>query len=226
MVGALESSREAQRRLVRDSSHELRTPLTSLRTNASLLGRPDLSEDQRRRVVEAIGFEVEELTHLVAEIVDLAAEGGTDDEPLEETDLGALAREVVDRAARRTERPIILEVHAAAVLDARPQMLARALGNLVENAVKYGSGPVEVRVDGGRVEVRDHGSGIAAADRPFVFDRFYRSDAARTAPGSGLGLAIVKQAVDHHGGRVWVSDPPEGAGVVIGFEVPTAPSGS
>jgi len=226
MVGALESSREAQRRLVRDSSHELRTPLTSLRTNASLLGRPDLSEDQRRRVVEAIGFEVEELTHLVAEIVDLAAEGGTDDEPLEETDLGALAREVVDRAARRTERPIILEVHAAAVLDARPQMLARALGNLVENAVKYGSGPVEVRVDGGRVEVRDHGSGIAAADRPFVFDRFYRSDAARTAPGSGLGLAIVKQAVDRHGGRVWVSDPPEGAGVVIGFEVPTAPSGS
>lgn len=222
MVGALERSREAQRRLVRDSSHELRTPLTSLRTNASLLGRADLTDDQRARVVDAIGLEVDELTHLVAELVDLAADGGAADEPLAPTDLGALAGEVVARAARRTERPVTLTVRRAAEIEGRPAMLTRAIQNLVDNAVKYGAGPVEVLVDGGRVEVRDHGPGIAATDRPFVFDRFYRAEAARTAPGSGLGLAIVEQAVDRHGGTVFVADPPDGVGVVIGFSVPSA----
>lgn len=220
MVDALGESREAQRRLVRDSSHELRTPLTSLRTNAALLARSDLSDAQRATVVEAVGLEVDELTHLVAELVDLAADGGPADEPLVPTDLGAIATEVVARAARRTERPVTLTVRASAGIEARPTMLARAIQNLVENAVKYGAGPVEVLVDGDRVEVRDHGPGIAATDRPFVFDRFYRAEAARTAPGSGLGLAIVKQAVDRHGGTVFVADPPDGDGVVIGFSVP------
>lgn len=221
MVGALASSRAAQQRLVRDSSHELRTPLTALRTNAALLARDDLSDAQRSRVVEAIGLEVDELTHLVAELVDLAAEGGTDDEPLVTTDLGVLTEEVVARAARRTDRPISLDVVEPTEITARPQLLARAVQNLVDNAVKYGAGPIEVRVDGARIEVRDHGPGIAAADRPFVFERFYRADAARSAPGSGLGLAIVARAVERHGGRVWIADPPDGTGVVVGFSVPS-----
>jgi two-component system sensor histidine kinase MprB len=75
-------------------------------------------------------------------------------------------------------------------------------------------------VSGGRVEVHDHGPGIDVEDLPNVFDRFYRSTAARTEPGSGLGLAIVKQVVDRHGGRVWAGNDPTG-GAVVGFELAT-----
>ena len=75
----------------------------------------------------------------------------------------------------------------------------------------------------GRVEVRDHGPGIAPEDQPLVFERFYRSTSARTEPGSGLGLAIVKQIVDRHGGQAWATNQP-GGGAVVGFELPaTAP---
>ena len=101
-------------------------------------------------------------------------------------------------------------------------MLDRALGNLVENANKWspdGAG-IEVRVADGEVAVRDYGPGIAPADRPFVFDRFYRATDARSMPGSGLGLAIVKHIVDAHGGEVWVRDA-VGAGAIVGFTIPS-----
>ena len=100
-------------------------------------------------------------------------------------------------------------------------MLERAISNLVDNAVKYSPAgtPIEVTVGPGRVEVRDHGPGIAPEDQPYVFERFYRSTAARTEPGSGLGLAIVEQIVARHGGRAWASNSPEG-GAVVGFQLP------
>ena len=228
MVDALSESRTAQQRLVRDSSHELRTPLTSLRTNAELLTRgAALTPEQQRSVVEAIGFEVEELTDLVSELVELAAEGGVDDEPVESVDLAALAREVAQRTVRRTGREVLVTATEPTVLELRPQMIARAIANLVENAVKYSEGPVEIVVDGARLEVRDVGPGIPDADRPFVFDRFYRSTEARTAPGSGLGLAIVQRAVQRHGGTVWAGDRDGGPGAAVGFSIPGGPvSGS
>ncbi|HEY5578767.1 MAG TPA: sensor histidine kinase, partial [Acidimicrobiia bacterium] len=80
--------------------------------------------------------------------------------------------------------------------------------------------PIEVRVRDGRVTVRDHGPGIPEEDRPYVFERFYRSAEARTTPGSGLGLAIVRQIVEAHGGRAWIEPAPEG-GTVAAFEIPT-----
>jgi len=82
--------------------------------------------------------------------------------------------------------------------------LARAVGNLLDNAVKWSppGAPIEVGVRAGEVTVRDHGPGIAEADLPHVFDRFYRATAARGMPGSGLGLAIVRQVAETHGGRV------------------------
>ena len=82
--------------------------------------------------------------------------------------------------------------------------LARAVGNLLDNAVKWSppGQPVEVAVAAGEVTVRDHGPGIAEEDLPHVFDRFYRAPAARGLPGSGLGLAIVKHVADAHGGSI------------------------
>jgi two-component system, OmpR family, sensor histidine kinase MprB len=84
--------------------------------------------------------------------------------------------------------------------------------NLVENAAKWSNsgGRIHLTTVGGEVTVRDHGPGVSEADRPFIFDRFYRSDAARSRPGSGLGLAIVRQIADSHGGRVEVESAPGG----------------
>jgi two-component system sensor histidine kinase MprB len=227
MVDALGTSRMEQQRLVSDASHELRTPLTSLRTNAELLRRADaLTPEQRRSVVDGIEMEVEELTHLVSELVELATDRSTDEEPIESIDLASLARDVVTRAQRRTGREITLTETDPVVLDLHPGAITRAISNLVDNACKYSDGPVEVVVDGARLEVRDRGPGIPEADRPHVFDRFYRSVTARTEPGSGLGLAIVEQAVTRHGGRVWATDrtdPDEHGhlGAAVGFELPT-----
>ena len=103
----------------------------------------------------------------------------------------------------------------------RPAQFDRAVGNLVDNALKFCPTPdnVEINIVGSRVEVIDHGQGIADADKPLVFDRFYRATATRALPGSGLGLAIVKQFADDHNAVVTISDTPGGgATVALSFE--------
>ena len=101
-------------------------------------------------------------------------------------------------------------------------MVERAVTNLVDNAVKYSDGPIEIAVEARGIEVRDRGAGIPVEDLPHVFERFYRSDAARGEPGSGLGLAIVQQIVERHDGRVWARNR-AGGGAEVGFELPAAP---
>jgi two-component system, OmpR family, sensor histidine kinase MprB len=224
MVDALAVSKRQQQQLVTDASHELRTPLTSLRTNAELLDRSgQLDAEQRARAVQGIRLEVNELTDLVSELVELATDRGDDETP-EGVGLRALADDIADRARRRTGRDITVvgDGHAGTVF-VRPHMAERALTNLVDNAAKYSRGAIEIVITGCRVEVRDDGPGIAPEDQPHVFDRFYRSATARTEPGSGLGLAIVKQIIERHNGTVWAETRDEG-GAVVGFELPPAPS--
>jgi two-component system sensor histidine kinase MprB len=222
MVDALATSRREQQRLVGDASHELRTPLTSLRTNAELLARADeLRPGEYDDVVEGVQLEVQELTDLVSELVELAGDSSGSDEDAQRVELGDLARDAVMRARRRSGREIALSSSGTTTVHVRPQMIERAIANLVDNAVKYSPAgePVDVVLDGTRLEVRDRGTGLAEADLPHVFDRFYRSAEARTQSGSGLGLAIVRQAVERHGGTVWAANRP-GGGAVVGFELP------
>jgi two-component system sensor histidine kinase MprB len=225
MVDALAASRAQQRQLITDASHELRTPLTSLRTNAELLERAELLDaEQRRSAALGIRLEVDELTALVSELVELATDRSSDAEPPEPTELSDLARSVADRARRRTDRVIDVTTHGPEPVLVRPTMAERAIANLVDNALKYSDGPVEIVVTGRRLEVRDHGPGIPGDDLPHVFDRFYRSVAARTEPGSGLGLAIVQQIVTRHDGTVWAANQADGGrGAVVGFELPAPP---
>jgi two-component system sensor histidine kinase MprB len=228
MVDALGASRRQQQQLISDASHELRTPLTSLRTNAELLGRPaGLDDDQRRRVVEGIQYEVEELTNLVSEVVELATDRSSDDEVPITVMLADVAAPVIERARRRTGREITIDQADGDRVVARPHMIERAMSNLIDNAAKYSPAdtPIVVTIDGRGFEVRDHGGGIAAEDLPHIFERFYRATAARTAAGSGLGLAIVQQIVDRHGGRTWARNAPDG-GAVVGFELPAAANNS
>jgi two-component system sensor histidine kinase MprB len=229
MVEALATSREQQQRLISDAGHEMRTPLTSLRTNLELLERlEELPPDERREVLAAVQLDVDELTHLLTELVELATDRANDDEPAQPVELVDLATDVADRARRRTGRTITVVPDATneRPVVARPMMVTRAISNLVDNAVKYSpDGTIEVLVGEGRLEVRDHGPGIPPADQPYVFDRFYRATTTRSAAGSGLGLAIVKQIVDRHGGRVWAVNHP-GGGAAVGFELPVTSGAS
>jgi two-component system sensor histidine kinase MprB len=221
MLGALDSSRAQQRRLVVDASHELRTPLTALRTNIELLQRADaLDGRQRAELLSAAQVELAELGDLVAELVDLATDARAE-EPLESADLGDIAARVVDRERRRSGREITLTCDEPAPAFVRVAAIDRALHNLVDNAAKFSpSGtPIEVEVHGRSISVLDRGPGVADDERAHVFDRFYRATTARSQPGSGLGLSIVAQIAEMHGGTAELLSRP-GGGTIARFTLP------
>lgn len=223
MLDALDVSRRQQHQLVQDANHELRTPLTSLRTNIEVLQRAKtLPDDEQDRLLSDIGSELGELTTLVEELVASATDVTADTEPIRTVDLANLANDVVERARRRTGRVINLQAEGAADVMAREMMIERAVSNLVNNALKFSpdSFPIDVHVDGARVEVLDRGPGVPPEDLDKIFDRFYRSTEARSQPGSGLGLSIVRQVATNHGGSVWADNRP-GGGACIGFEIGT-----
>jgi len=221
MLAALGSSRAQQQRLVMDASHELRTPLTALRTNIELLQRAGTLDDaQRTELVDAAQVELEELGDLVAELVDLATDARAE-EPVQLADIGDLVERVVDRERRRTGRSITVSREHASTANVRVSAIDRAVHNLLSNACKFSAAdtPIEVDVQGGVVEVRDRGVGIAAEERALVFDRFYRAAAARSQPGSGLGLAIVRQIAQLHGGTAELLER-EGGGTIARLTLP------
>ena len=216
MLGALETSTKAQRQLVADASHELRTPLTSLRTNFEvLMGDRELDPEERRTLLDDVVEQIGEMTTLIAELIELARGDQLPAEP-EDVRLDLVAVAAVERVRR--DRPGVTfntDLHESVVRGV-PSSLERAIGNVLDNAAKWSppGGEVELSVDDGTVTVRDRGPGIADADLPYVFDRFYRSPSARTMPGSGLGLAIVRQVAEAHGGSV-VAERAEGGGTRV-----------
>jgi len=216
MLTQLGESRAAQRRLVENAGHELRTPITSLRTNARVLRRFDeLEPPDRARLLDDVDGELKELTGLVNELVELATDTHRVEAP-EPTELAHLIDLVAGRIRRRTGRAIVVDADDTA-LPIRPHAVERAVSNLVENAVKFdpvGPHPVEILARGGRIEVRDRGPGVPAADLDRIFDRFYRTDTARSLPGSGLGLAIVRDVAEQHGGTVCARTR-EGGGLIV-----------
>jgi two-component system sensor histidine kinase MprB len=220
MLRALDVSREQQHRLVQDAAHELRTPLTSIQANIDWLSRAeDLDPEARRETLQAVRRELDELNGVITEIIELA----TDQHGLPEfrpIDLADTASDAVEQFVRRSDRRVDIAVQPSPV-NGDEEALQRAIGNLLTNADKYSPlGPaITIEVTDGRVTVSDSGSGIAPGDRDHVFDRFYRSDDARSTVGSGLGLAIVRGIVEAHGGTVDVGDSPTG-GAVVGFTIP------
>jgi two-component system sensor histidine kinase MprB len=210
MLEALDSSLKAQRQLVADASHELRTPLASLRTNVEVLaGGKRLAPEERRRLLADVIGQVEELSALVSDLVELDPDAPPE---LEDVRLDELVAATVERA--RVHAPAVefrVEVEPS-VVRAAPAQVERAVSNLLDNAAKW-SDSVEVRVAGPEVTVRDHGPGIADEHLAHVFDRFYRAPSARHLPGSGLGLAIVRQVAQSHGGEATAENAPDGGAV-------------
>jgi len=205
MLASLEESLETQRRFVADASHELRTPLTSLQTNIDVLrGDVELGPAQRRALLDDLQRESQEMRGLIASLLELARAGGAQQEKAE-FQLDELVEDVLERAQLRFPAVTWQEyrIEPTVVVGYRDRM-ERAVWNLFENAGKWSGdgGSVEVSLTAGELRVRDHGPGIAEEDRPLVFERFYRSAAARAMPGAGLGLSIVREVAEAHGGTV------------------------
>ncbi len=214
-LGALERSVESQRNLVADASHELRTPIASLRANIQVLADAERlpPEDQASLRADIVG-ELDELTRLVGDVVELARGSEPTGEP-HDISLDEIVRGAVQRAQRRSQAAFLVNLQPT-VLSGEQTRIDRAVSNLLENALKWSpaGAPVEVDLRDGVLSVRDHGPGFAQADLAHVFERFYRADRARQLPGSGLGLAIVRQAAEAHGGWARAENASDGGAIV------------
>lgn len=228
LMNSVEKSQRLQRQLVMDASHELRTPLTSLRTNAQVLQQLDrLDPDDRQQLVSDMIVQVDELASLITDLGELSR-GEQSEGVLAPLRLDDLVEEAVDvaRTHART-RDITVEYSSSpTTVVVRRDRMARAVNNLLGNAIKFApvGGRVHVDVRNGCLRVEDNGPGIPEAERPYVFDRFWRSPSARSMPGSGLGLAIVAQVASEARGAVRVSSSDTLGGAAFTLEIPTVPT--
>ncbi len=217
MLKALESSRDRQRRLIADAGHELRTPLTSMRTNVELLVADEksgmLPAGARSDILRDVAGQLGEFTTLIGDLVQLSREDEVRPHP-EPIDFRAVVDSALARVKRRGKQGMEWKVQLdnSLYLLGEPDALERAVTNLLDNAVKFSpdAGTIYVWLSGDRLRVADEGPGISDDDLPHVFERFYRSDQARTTPGSGLGLSIVAQTIQAHGGWVRAGHASEG----------------
>lgn len=215
-LDALEASIQAQRHLIADASHELRTPMAALRSNIQIFLEADrLPAEERQELQDSIVAELDELTQLVSDVLDLAR-GASPSDHIESIELDTIVREAVARTQRRAPQLSFETDLEPTVIENAPERVARAVTNVIDNARKWSppDGVVEISLHEGRLRVRDHGPGFNESDIPHVFDRFYRADEARRLPGSGLGLAIVRQAAEAYGGLVSAFNAEDGGAVI------------
>ncbi len=222
MLAELESAHQQQQQFVADVSHELRTPLTTLNGNIELLRRqPPISSQDRAEVLADMAEESKRLIRLVSALLTLARADAR--QPLRREVIEA--RPAIADIARQAsllapDRAFVVGDLPDEVLIGDPDALRQVLLILVDNALKYTDGPVEVSVrsveDSLAITIADSGPGIDPAALPHVFERFYRSDAARDHAGFGLGLSIAKALVEAQGGSIRIeSDVQRGSAVTV-----------
>jgi two-component system, OmpR family, sensor kinase len=225
-------SQERMRRFVADASHELRTPLTSVRGLAEYgMQQGDAAtREELLRLMSQITGEADRMSRLVADLLLLARfDTGR---PLDRrpTDLASLAAEAVQRArVIDPGRPITIEAADPVIVDGDEERLRQVIDNLIGNALRHtpSGSPVAVTVSGGTshadLTVTDHGPGMTEEQASRVFERFYRTDDARTRErgGAGLGLAIAASLAAAHGGEITV-DTGRGLGAAFHLRLPQA----
>ena len=220
MAGRLRSLMESQTRLLHDVSHELRSPLARLQ---AAIGLAHQQPDKMDASMQRIERESERMDKLIGELLTLSRlEAGAASPLSEDVDIAELLHDIVDDAryeAKARQVSIALAGDAAiadAAVTGRPELLARAVENVVRNAVKHSpdGGTVEVNVsrlhDGKqdllRIAVLDQGPGVASADLARIFEPFFRaSHTQHSTDGHGLGLAIAQHVIRAHGGRIGAS---------------------
>jgi two-component system OmpR family sensor kinase len=233
-----------ERRFIADASHELRTPLTTLKSELDVALQRERSPDELRAALRSAREEADRLVALAEDLLVLArADEGELPITREPLDVGALLSAVAERrgagagraigvaapsgSGGSAGREIRVDAPPGLVLDADRRALERAVGNLVDNALTHGGGPIELSAADGagavRIAVRDHGPGFPPGFADRAFERFARPDAGRSGGGAGLGLAIVDAIARAHGGSVVTSGADPGARVEIVLPASSSP---
>jgi two-component system, OmpR family, sensor histidine kinase KdpD len=210
--------------LLASLSHDLRTPLTAIRTAVSNLDSQALPDDQRREQARVAAVELDRLTRLFDEILDMARiESGT----VRARRTWTTPAEIVEAALSHAStllgcRDVRVDARDDQAVEIDPRLVSSALAHLIENAGRYApEGPITVRgwtdEQGLRLEVRDEGPGLQPHELERLFEPFYRGELFRNRmPGTGMGLAITRGLVAADGGRVWGENlAPKGAGFSI-----------
>jgi signal transduction histidine kinase len=239
MIGRLEGEERARRELITAVSHDLRTPITALRLLAEAIDDGIVDDATRRDYARRMTTHVRALGALIDDLFELTQLQRGDREVLrEEVDLGPLVQEAVEAMRPAADdRGVVLRSElpdAPPAAHATREELQRVLFNLLQNAIRHtpagGSVTVTLRAPGDAatvaLDVADTGGGIAPADRPRVFEPFFRggTDASRTDAGAGLGLAISRAIVESHGGSIGLGDG-AGAGTRVTVRLPRADAG-
>ena len=209
-----EQIRQAERErtvMLAGISHDLRTPLTRLRLTAEMLGDPDLAE--------GMILDIEDMDAILDQFIAFMRDGS--EEPVEQIDLNELLQEVAHQVHNQLE--VVLNLQALPLISLRRLSFKRVLANLMQNTLRYGAGPFEVKTwalaDRICLRCRDHGPGIDMARAEELMQPFQRGDQARSTQGSGLGLAIVARIVRQHRGRLQLGNAVDG-GLELLIELP------
>ncbi len=224
-------SEQLKTALLASISHDLRTPLTAIRVAATNLDAPALSPAERSEQRDVILLEVERLTRLFENILEMARiDAGAVETSLRWThpsEIVTAARSQVEHIVKGHTLAVSLEPDEPVRVD--PRLIAAALAHVLENAAQYtpAGSTIDVRArigtEGLSLEVRDHGPGIPAEDLPHVFERFYRGVTAKArASGTGMGLGIVRGLLAVAGGRIWAENAADGGArftIVVPAEV-------
>ncbi len=219
MLDRLDEAFAVQRRFIDDAGHELRTPITIIRGNLEVMGD---DPEERRETMAVVSDELERMTRIVDDLLDLAKAEQPDFIRPAPMDLADFTRDLSLKAAALDDREWVVESAPQTVIDADRHRLNQAMMNLIRNASEYAPAgtPVhlgsEVIHESIRLWVRDEGEAIPPADRPRIFDRFARASGGRRSnEGAGLGLAIVAAIAEGHGGSVSFVEPWEGGNLFI-----------
>lgn len=228
MAERLQNLIEGQRRLLHDVSHELRSPLARLQAAADLMRQ---QPERAPEFVARIERDTARMDRLVGELLTLARlDAGIGDTPRETIDLVALIEEIAEDARLEAESRdcrIELAPGAPATVSGNPDLLRRALENVLRNALRHsplgGCVAISITTDAGQVSIAiaDSGNGVADSDLDAIFEPFYRAGNADTFAGYGLGLAITRRVMLVHGGSVQAKNRP-GGGLIVTLNLPAA----
>jgi two-component system OmpR family sensor kinase len=221
MLASLDDAHRQQQRFLGDVSHELRTPLTTIRGNAELLAAGETSPEEQREAIDHIRRETERLSRLVDELLVLARADAVEAFAPRPLELDEVLMETFADLQGIAGRRLRVSAIDAVTVDGERDRLKQLVLVLLDNALRYtpkGTVDVSIADDGKEAVLRvdDDGIGIALADLPHVFERFYRGDAARRidASGSGLGLPIARWIVERHGGTIRIQRSERGGTLV------------
>ncbi|MEJ7786552.1 MAG: ATP-binding protein [Solirubrobacteraceae bacterium] len=227
MLSRLEAAFERERTFVSDASHEIRTPLAILKTEIELALRAGRTKEELHEALQSAGEETDRLAQLAEDLLVIArSDRGRLPVRLDSVDAADLLGGVKERFARRAaeqNRSVDVTAEPGLKLTVDPLRMEQALGNVLDNALRHGRGPIRLEASGqdGVAELRiwDDGPGFPPGFLGQAFERFTRADEARARGGTGLGLAIVAAIARAHGGRARARNR-DGAGAEIWIELP------